>query len=309
MTAQKTNKNKYVVAVFFLVLLGFVYSLWSFNEETSDPLYVKLPACDETTRTGCEYEGSKIFSDLDSLLWMRDNIPAGSGVLAWWDYGKELKAVSQLEPVIKEPSLPLMKSVACFQDFVPANKRCSEEDFAPLEPEEEVRDVARFFTTTDEKEALCIAKKYDARYVFLPILDTMNKFPWITYADTGEMGSGYMRGTPRTWNSTSISYELSGNEKVQLTREGDKWIGRINGQPLRKIVDLLNGTTYEIQDYTINATALSYSDYLLLGMGTLGDNIFSRLISAGEPDIPNLSRIYSKYSTIYALDLEKIQCP
>jgi acyl-CoA synthetase (AMP-forming)/AMP-acid ligase II len=61
----------------------------------------------ETIRDGCKYNGTLVLTSLDALFWIRDNIPANSTIISWWDYGKELQNIAGMNSVIKNPSKSL----------------------------------------------------------------------------------------------------------------------------------------------------------------------------------------------------------
>jgi len=134
------------------------------------PETYELPKCNETIRENCDYKGVKIISNLDSLLWMKENVPSDSVVLSWWNYGKELEKISGLGPVIKNPSQFLFDSGGVRKS----------ETIKEFEPEEKFNSVAQFFTTDDEAIALDIAKKYYVDYVFIT-KDDSKEFPWINF--------------------------------------------------------------------------------------------------------------------------------
>jgi asparagine N-glycosylation enzyme membrane subunit Stt3 len=128
----------------------------------------------------CIYEDTNIVSDLDTLLWIKDNIPQNSVFLNWWDYGKELENIANMKPVIKNPSQSLYMSTGCYQAMLhnkPLPKECEHQKF---DSEESVQSVAKFFTTDDEKMALDIVKKYDVDYVFIT-KGEIGKFSWISF--------------------------------------------------------------------------------------------------------------------------------
>ncbi|RLI77819.1 hypothetical protein DRP05_09080 [Archaeoglobales archaeon] len=76
-------------------------------------------------------------------------------VMAWWDFGLRIKALAKKEAVIYYGSEEIKRTIAR-----PGNKN--------YEPAEKVRDVATFFTTSNEDEAKAIMEKYEAAYVYFP---------------------------------------------------------------------------------------------------------------------------------------------
>ena len=76
-------------------------------------------------------------------------------VMAWWDFGLRIKALAKKEAVIYYGSEEIKRTIAR-----PGSMN--------YEPAENVRDVAAFFTTSNEDEAKAIMEKYEAVYVYFP---------------------------------------------------------------------------------------------------------------------------------------------
>jgi asparagine N-glycosylation enzyme membrane subunit Stt3 len=142
------------------------------------------PTCNETISYGCKYDGTLIMTSLETLFWMKENIPAGSTFINWWDYGKEIEKVSGMNTVIKNPSKSLEISTGCYNAKLAGKSLGPECDTQQFDPEENVKDVATFLTTSNETEALCIASKYNASYVLVTGADIF-KYYWIDYAAGG----------------------------------------------------------------------------------------------------------------------------
>ncbi|MDL5501763.1 MAG: hypothetical protein QSU88_00960, partial [Candidatus Methanoperedens sp.] len=79
----------------------------------------------------------------------------GGKVLAWWDYGLEIKAAGK-EPVISYASEAIKTTIARPSSL-----------YDTFEQDEKVADVSRFFATDSEEVAKGIAGKYDANLVYI----------------------------------------------------------------------------------------------------------------------------------------------
>ena len=160
--------KKPILPILVIVIIGIIAVVYfSFPKI---PKTYELTECNETVRKNCDYEGVIITSNLDSLLWIKDNIPSNSVVLNWWNYGKELEEISGLKSVIRNPSKYLFDSGGVRKS----------ETIKEFESEEKVNSVAQFFTTGDESIALDIVKKYDVDYIFIT-KDYSKEFPWIGF--------------------------------------------------------------------------------------------------------------------------------
>ncbi len=171
------------ILLVLLVVILLVSSLYIYLQEKP-----KLESeCTECTNTTTGYScnscgGAHILSDSRALFWMRDNLPHGTTVLSWWDYGKELESVGKMNPVIKNPSKSILGSVS-----VIVSGNISSKNY-PTDPKEKVTDVAIFLTTDNDSEALCIAKKYGAQYAYLNFAE-LGKYHWIELASNKTVGS------------------------------------------------------------------------------------------------------------------------
>ncbi|MCK4555632.1 MAG: hypothetical protein KAT83_03415 [Candidatus Aenigmarchaeota archaeon] len=155
-----------------LVLIVFIEGAYLYG--TSQKEMREYEVCAQEKSQYCTYDGVDVLSDLNALLWVRDNLPAGTGFMNWWDYGRELEAISNVRPLITSPSRPLLNTSA---DFMAAN--ISEEE-AVVDPDGIVRAVAVFMTIDDTKTALCLAENYGAEYVYL-IAGDFFKYPSIYF--------------------------------------------------------------------------------------------------------------------------------
>ena len=147
----------------FLLLIVFIEGAYLYGMSQKEML--EYDVCAQEKSQYCTYDGVNVFSDLNALLWVRDNLPAGVGLVAWWDYGNELESIGNVNPLIKSPSRPLLNTSV---DFIAAN---ISEESAVVDPDRIVRAVAVFMTTTDAKTALCLAEKYGAEYVYITASD------------------------------------------------------------------------------------------------------------------------------------------
>lgn len=143
--------------------------------------------CTECTNTTTGYScnfcgGAHILSDSRALFWMRDNLPHGTTVLSWWDYGKEVESVGKMNPIIKNSSKSILGGVSTI-----VSGKASSKNY-PTDPEEKVADVAIFLTTDNDTEALCVAKKYGATYAYLTFAE-LGKYHWIERASNKTVGS------------------------------------------------------------------------------------------------------------------------
>jgi len=91
--------------------------------------------------------------EYDALMFLK-GLEDGK-VMAWWDFGLRIKALAKKEAVIYYGSEEIKQTIAR-----PGSMN--------YEPAEKVRDVATFFTTSNEDEAKTIMEKYEAVYVYFP---------------------------------------------------------------------------------------------------------------------------------------------
>lgn len=143
----------------FLLLIVVVQSAYLYS--TTQEALPEYEPCAQEKSQYCTHDGVEVFSDLNALLWVRDNLPAGVGFMNWWDYGNELESIGNVNPLIRSPSRLLLNTSA---DFIAAN--ISEEE-AVVDSDRLVKAVAVFMTTMDAKTALCLAEKYGTEYVYL----------------------------------------------------------------------------------------------------------------------------------------------
>ncbi|MCX9088772.1 MAG: hypothetical protein OIN90_14555 [Candidatus Methanoperedens sp.] len=98
--------------------------------------------------------GHHISEDTYKAIQFLQNKETGK-VLAWWDYGLEIKAAGK-EPVISYASEAIKTTIARPSSL-----------YDKFEQNEKVADVSRFFTTDSEEVAKGIAGKYGANLVYI----------------------------------------------------------------------------------------------------------------------------------------------
>ncbi|MCS7123539.1 MAG: hypothetical protein RMJ17_03135, partial [Candidatus Aenigmarchaeota archaeon] len=76
--------------------------------------------CNELKRNFCVYNNILIYSNLDALIWIKNNIPPNSIVIAWQDYENELKNISNVKIV---PQLALDLSLDNVTKFLCGARR------------------------------------------------------------------------------------------------------------------------------------------------------------------------------------------
>ena len=98
--------------------------------------------------------GHHISEDTYKAIQFLQNKETGK-VLAWWDYGLEIKAAGK-EPVISYASEAIKATIARPSSL-----------YDKFEQDEKVADVSRFFATDSEEVAKGIAGKYGANFVYI----------------------------------------------------------------------------------------------------------------------------------------------
>ncbi|MCF7861616.1 hypothetical protein K9M79_05200 [Candidatus Woesearchaeota archaeon] len=125
-------------------------------------------------------------------------IEPNSKIMMWWDYGRYLD-VAGFESIVLNPSTPILHTVSRCSLLREYQYSCFDY-LHHADPQDRVSDVARFFTTNNSQEALCIAYKYDVDYV---IIDSsmIGKYAVIGHAVAPEVE----RWPTLIWNNDHIS--------------------------------------------------------------------------------------------------------
>lgn len=296
---HKTNFKFAIVAIAILIIFAFSWFFYL------NDFFFPQQVCNQNEI--CKYKDTQIFSNFDSLVWLRWNtfFNLGSGVISWWDYGKETSALTFLKPVIKNPSQSLLVSVGCLQENAPI--KCNVADFQPFEPEDKVKDVANFFVTSDENQAVCIAKKYNAKYVFLPQQD-LNKFYWFKYEATGS-------------GETYIEYQITAGNLIEylpgkiMSDNNGYFVYRndINIKGPIKTIYFDNNTikVNNPKNTSENLNAIISKDFktVFITPDDLVENMMTKLLIFDGYGLNRFKEIYnSKNVTIYSIDFSGVAC-
>ncbi len=106
----------------------------------------------------------------DSFIFLR-SLPDNSTVLTWIDEGEAVEGLTKLKTVARYPSIQLLEMGALGEN---------ENYSGPLEPNEKIMDIAKFFVTNNEKEALAIAEKHKVKYVLVTD-EMLFQLDWMQY--------------------------------------------------------------------------------------------------------------------------------
>ncbi len=223
----------------FLLLIVFIEGVYLYGMSQKEIL--EYDVCAQEKSQYCTYDGVEVFSDLNALLWVRDNVPAGVGFMNWWDYGNELESIGNVGPLIKSPSRPLLNTSA---DFIAAN---ISEESAVVDSDGIVKAVAVFMTTSDTKTALCLAEKYGTEYVYLTAGDF---FKYSSIYFTAREEKLISESDVFTINEM---YEKKGINDVEKLQMEDRLV-------IEKSRDSLYSRLYISGDYNLPYFDLVYSD-------------------------------------------------
>jgi len=162
-----------VSVVVFLVFFG----LWlDFN--SSRQTIVNWLAGDQELREG--------------FLWIANNTPSDARVLVWWDYAYGVVEIGHRDVVIREASREIRWTIAGMRKY--PWSWIAYELWYPFESDEKVRDVGLFFTAEKSSDAIGIARRYGADYVFVVYPDDVMKFYAMVLA-SGRQPSEYLGET------------------------------------------------------------------------------------------------------------------
>ncbi len=225
----------------FLLLIVFIEGAYLYSTSQEDVLEYEV--CAQEKSQYCVYNGVEIFSDLNALLWVRDNVPEGTRFMNWWDYGNELESIGNVNPLIKSPSRPLLNTSA---DFITAN---ISEGEAVVDPDGIVKAVAVFMTTSDAKTALCLAEKYGVEYVYL------------TAGDFFKYSSIYFTAREEKLISESELYAIKEMYEKKSIKEIEK-LQMEDSLAIEKSKESLYTRLYISGDYNLPYFDLVYSDNL-----------------------------------------------
>jgi len=242
----------------------------------------------------------KIF--FENYPWIKEwveEIPPNSTIMAWWDYGKYFEKLGA-RSVVKAPSKSLLISVACIR-----LKTCKESDLEPLEPERKIKDVARFFLTSNESEAVCIAKKYNATYVFTSFIE-LSKVGWYYFALT-EDRNFYIRNIhiiPCELKNISNTYISSCIEpRLYVKKIRSKYIASIeDGEKVELKTIYLKDNKLEVYnpENKVNLTVIiQNSRRAFLVPKNLEMSILVRLIVLNGYALQHFEKIHEKNGTFF----------
>jgi hypothetical protein len=262
--------------------------------------------CNDVKRSDCVFNNSLILSNLDSLLWMRKNIPFNSSVIAWWDYGNELKDIANVKPIIINPSSILLEYSVIRKNAI-----------KNVEPQDKVKDIGKFFSTTNESEAVCIAKKYNAKYVYVSNLD-LNKFYWIKFAADG-VGESYLRATLNEISSTERNFSAPGGIEGQVKFINNEWLTylKIKSMAIEGWLETIyfeNNTIRRSkpQNYVLlNTVAIISKDFknVFIVKRGLEENMIAKLLILNAYGLTHFKKLYSNNDVnIYFINITNVNC-
>lgn len=130
-------------------------SLWnytySFRGDTHTSRYIEFSV------NGANYYGYRWDDNLvPSLDWIKSNTPENSKFICWWDYAGMIMGYAERYAVAYAPSSEILYTVG----------RWSESE--PTIPHEIIQDVATALTAEKPEDAVKVARKYDAEYLYIP---------------------------------------------------------------------------------------------------------------------------------------------
>jgi hypothetical protein len=267
--------------------------------------------CNETKRSLCIFNGSLILSNLDALLWVRKNIPSNSIVIALPKYEDELKNIAKVNPLSNDLS---------FLELLEKKNRTE-----AFEVENKIKDVNIFFFTTNESEAVCIAKKYNARYVYLykDDLDSVIWTPrimWMYKFRVILSGYSYIMFPLYEISSKekSSSEMLEINVKIKLIN--DKWLTYLLDRSLMiegwlKTIYVENEKVKisEPQENAINISkvAILSKDFkkVYIGSENFSKSIITKLLLLYGYNLKHFKKLYSNDDVvIYYIDFDSVSC-
>jgi len=262
------KKIYWIVGIIIIVSIGITYYIFSNQFKSSQQ---STPSCSEMKGNLCTYNNTTILSDLDALMWIKNNIPSNSSIIAWHDYDIELKNIGNV-------------------------KTASEVAF----------DLTLYNTT----QFLCGAKHLDANYLYLtgrellytgymrytPIIQPfrirkINETDYIS--DDGKI---LIKFEDENWVPYAY-YEKSESGGLKISQNISK---------IKKIIYLkgVEIKTYEFSDSTLNFTLLFYPSFstIYLIQPNFENSILIRFILLDDK-IENFSKIYDENNIkIYSLD-------
>lgn len=156
----------------------------------------------------------------DGLSWIAENTGGDAVIVAWWDYGVGIEELSRRRAVISEASREIRWTIAGMRRS--PWSWIEYELWYPFESEEKVKDVGRFFTAEDASEAIGIARKYGAEYVFVVYPDDIMKFYAIVMA-TGRQPTEYLGESKATTEEEMIK-EIESRELIKKETVGIRLI-------------------------------------------------------------------------------------
>jgi len=277
--------------------------IFGFNEEID--CNFEEYKCSESKKTYCVFEKNIVWSNLDALLWLKNHAFDSPKVIAWWDYGKELRNIANVTPIISNPSQSYINSI-------PPSERSFIKEF---EPEEKVRDVASFLLATNESEAVCIAKKYNALYAYLDASDLL-KIYWINF-EIGKTGYALFPLLLEKVSEGEMFY-VGGGVNGTLELKDGKWQLVITGLPNSrtetnlKTIYIENGKVVinEPKDSSSEYVAIISSDFKNIFIFTKGleETLLIKLFLLDGYETKYFTKVYSNDNVkIYSIDLTGCQ--
>lgn len=102
---------------------------------------------------------------VEGYKWLANNTEGDATVLAWWDYANGIQTLGHRKAVIKGASRDIKDTIEGMHrhpwTWIKYNL------WYPFESEEKVKDVANFFVTENETEAIEVVRNYNANYVLV----------------------------------------------------------------------------------------------------------------------------------------------
>jgi asparagine N-glycosylation enzyme membrane subunit Stt3 len=139
-----------------------------------------------------------------SLAWLNSSTPTNATIMSWWDYGHMIKALSERNIVIRNPSEEILNSIA------------DPSGIKERDPYNKIQDVAKALTTTNQTETIEIMTKYDATYLLVH-KDDLVKCVWF-YRIAGLNETNYITNQTFTeQGNTTMIARLLDNRDTGLT--------------------------------------------------------------------------------------------
>jgi len=90
-------KKKYYWIIGIIIIAFIAITYYIFDNQFIKYSQQPIPSCSEMKGSLCIYNNIAILSNLDALIWIENNIPSNSTIIAWHDYDTELKNIGNVK--------------------------------------------------------------------------------------------------------------------------------------------------------------------------------------------------------------------